>query len=74
MIRCKEEPVYAILLFTEHCLRFDMYTGDGKAQTGSSHGTQHDIPIESNQIIEVLELANGNTVWYVCFDLIPRLQ
>ena len=55
-----------------------MYASDGKpsnvsndVSTGlSTDGSQHAVDEEAGPAVEVIELANGETIWYV---VLPRV-
>ena len=56
-----------------------MYSGDGRGVLsaespgdGSSHG-QDGIP-ESGPALEVIEMANGETIWYVICSHVIHIQ
>jgi len=58
--------------------RYEMYTGDTRAVSSFSsdldkpqalqnlHPEQHFSPSDSGPALEVIELANGETIWFVC--------
>lgn len=57
-----------------------MYAGDSRAVNVTSNvstnvtteGSQPGVDEESGPAVEVIELANGETIWYVDFILLTR--
>lgn len=57
-----------------------MYAGDSRAVNVSNNvspnatteGSQHGVDEESGPAVEVIELANGETIWYVDFISLTR--
>ena len=54
--------------------RYEMYAEDSRAPSVAHHKDDVDggYPVESGPAIEVIELANGETVWYVFHHMSQR--
>ena len=53
------------MMLTRILLRYEMYAEDSRTPSVANQKDEVD-PVESGPAIEVIELANGETVWCVC--------
>jgi hypothetical protein len=68
MIHCGFLLFISPAVFADFFHRYDMYSGDSRVpSTVPMEGIDHDAlhPSESGPALEVIELANGETIWLV---------